>query len=81
MLSNRIGKACFFPLDLDGSVNTIAYMPTDPQTFSAYASLNRADLTHEPKGRSLRWSLIAKIAAVVAVAAAVLCQLVGPRGA
>jgi len=43
--------------------------PTDTQSFSSFASLNRADQTHEPKGPSFARERLTGlvIAAVIAV--------------
>ena len=53
--------------------NTIAFMAnrtTDTESFSSFASLHRADLTHEPEAHGTRWGRIAALVAVASLFAA-----------
>ena len=65
---------CIFSLGVGAKLHTIAYMQrpsTDTQSFSSFASLNRADLTHEPEDRSFPRERMTKfvLAGVIAVVA------------
>lgn len=62
---------CICSFESADLVDTIAYMhrSTDTQTFSSFAALNRADLTHEPEEKRSPWICKFVIVGVVLVAA------------
>ena len=52
---------------------------TDPLSLSSYASLNRADLTHQPKGRPFWTKRIAKVLIAGAIAVVTIFVLLKAR--
>ncbi|MEJ8823757.1 hypothetical protein WKW80_17225 [Variovorax humicola] len=52
---------------------------TDPQTFSSFVSLNRADRTHQPKEAPLSKERIASFVIAGIVAAIAICMLLAAR--
>jgi hypothetical protein len=52
---------------------------TDPLSLSSYASLNRADLTHQPKGRPFWTKRIAKVLIAGAIAVVTIFVLLTAR--
>lgn len=63
-------------------MNTIVYMQppsTDPQSFSSFAPLNRADMTHEPKKRPPPRDRMTKFVMAGLIAVLAICVGFGVR--
>lgn len=73
---------CIFSLDSGGILDTITYMKhhsTDAQSFSSFASLNRADMTHEPKDRPPPRERMTKFVIAGLIAVVAICVFFGVR--